>query len=104
MAWGDKARGYDRSTAAALLGVAANASPDDVRAAYRVAVKASHPDTAPVSAIEPSIDELRRARDLLLEPAPDVNEGDESICKSCGGTGRIGVGFGTPCPVCRGNP
>lgn len=67
-----------------------------IRAAFYKAVRAAHPDTGGDGS---SIAKLKEARDLLMRTAePD----DYFSCKLCGGRGRVGIGFGTPCPVCRG--
>ena len=54
----------------AVLGIARNASPDDVRAAYRRAARASHPDLNPgdQTALE-RFKQVQLAYDVLIDPA-----------------------------------
>lgn len=60
-------RPMDRATAAALLGVAPDADPDEVRRAYRVWVRIAHPDAGG----DPEhFARVSQARSVLLEAAP----------------------------------
>lgn len=56
----------DRGEAAVLLGVALDAPPDEVRAAFRRRVWSAHPDAA--SGTVADLDVLTKARDRMLEP------------------------------------
>lgn len=53
------------------------------------------------------MDLLKQARDRLMLAVEKgaherINQLEESSCKACGGSGRIGVGFGRECPTCKG--
>lgn len=53
------------------------------------------------------MDLLKQARDRLMLAIEKgaharINQLEESACKTCGGSGRIGVGFGHECPTCKG--
>lgn len=58
-------RPMDRTTAAALLGVAADADPDEVRRAYRVWARIAHPDAGGDPEHFARVSEARR---VLLQP------------------------------------
>lgn len=63
----------DRTEAAALLRVAHDASPRQVRSAFRKRVRADHPDRKGAQSSDTSNIDFQRlveARDLLLTPAP----------------------------------
>lgn len=53
------------------------------------------------------MDLLKQARDRLMLAIEKgaherINQLENSSCKSCGGSGRIGIGFGRECPICNG--
>lgn len=53
------------------------------------------------------MDLLKQARDRLMLAIDKgaherINQLNDSSCKICGGSGRIGVGFGRECPTCKG--
>ncbi len=91
--------------ARALLGVSATATPDDIKAAFRTAVRAAHPDNGGTGA---DMDALTRAKELLLttmteSPGQNSAANAESACKLCNGVGTVSTGFGSlPCQACRG--
>ncbi len=59
-----------REDAAGVLGVAVDAGPDEVRAAFRARVRSSHPDTAGRRRGR-QVDDLVAARRALLTPDPE---------------------------------
>lgn len=82
---------------AALLGVDISASNDEIRAAFRTRVKER--------GVGADITDLKDARDKSLLPDEldrDVNATPDKTCKLCGGTGRLGIGFGRTCNACQG--
>jgi len=71
-----------------------------IRAAYRRMLMIHHPDTG-TGEVLPA--QLQAARDVLLKAlAEPLNQVQEIACKMCGGSGRVGTGFGAPCASCRG--
>lgn len=81
-----------------------HSSEEAIRAAYKRIVRASHPDTADLTQLNAhnqtaTIGKLQAARDVLLSY---LNQGAETPCKLCGGSGRVGTGFGAPCAACHG--
>lgn len=53
------------------------------------------------------MDAMKQARDRLMLAVEKgaherINQLEESACKMCGGSGRIGSGFGHDCPACKG--
>lgn len=87
-----------------------HATPEAVKAAFAERVKALHPDTAKLrqpgtgeaaaNRAAYTISELKSAREVLLYGL--LNQVQEIACKMCGGSGRVGTGFGAPCASCRG--
>lgn len=93
----------DAHRAAATLGVdlSGRTAPDQVRTAFRVCLRAVHPDTGgEEGAAADRIKQLGTARDTLLAwlaQAPKVE------CKECRGTGYVWGRFAVqPCSRCLG--
>lgn len=87
------------SEANRLLG-GPHGSEEQIRAAFTKAVRGAHPDTAEgYDGTGVEIAQLQAARDTLLA---GLNQGQEIPCKMCGGSGRVGTGFGSTCTACRG--
>jgi DnaJ-class molecular chaperone len=87
------------STDAALLGVCSNATPTEIKVAYREKAMTTHPDKGGDAE---SFAELSAAYDRLLDAATKR----EAHCSECNNTGvvRFGSGFNTAwqaCPRCR---
>lgn len=76
-----------------VLGLAPEASPDEVHAAFRRLARERHPD---VGGSKDAFDELRIARDVALADAYSLP------CGECGGRGKVNVsnGFHTVTRVC----
>lgn len=80
-----------RDEAAAVLGCPVDSSAGDVRKAFAVKVKATHPDLTAKSSDSPFFDSLvtlaglKKARDVLLANAP-------TDCPDCKGTGWVSAG------------
>lgn len=72
-----------------------HSSEDAITAAFRHAARAGA--TGVGAGYE--IGQLQEARDVLVN---GLNQGQEIACKMCGGSGRVGVGFGTKCTACKG--
>lgn len=72
-------------------------SPEVLMAAWREAVKRGAPD---MDALKQTRERVRTAMQRI-NPAP-VNQALDSACAMCGGSGRIGDGFGRVCPSCKG--
>ena len=66
---GRVAQAFDSADHYAVLGIERSATPDDVRAAYRRAARASHPDLNPgdASALE-RFKQVQLAYDVLIDP------------------------------------
>lgn len=80
-------------------------TPEQVKAAYKAAVKASATAEGPGA----GVNKLQDAKAFLLELLPmldkvdaAVNDKTEKVCKMCNGSGRVGLGFGRPCSACQG--
>lgn len=95
--------------AARLLGVTIGDGEATIKAAFRTAVKADHPD-AGGEAVD--MDALKQARDLLLSMAaarfPEGQIADnfnvKKSCIMCKGTGSVPHGFATAtCSACGGS-
>lgn len=78
-----------------------HSSEEAIRSAYAKALREVHPDTAKdeISSAGAQIGRIKLARDILLD---GLNQVQETPCKMCGGSGRVGVGFGVPCTACHG--
>jgi hypothetical protein len=90
-----------REQAAAELGVAEDATRDEIRAAFTARVKEQHPDAGGPGG---DISSLKRARDYLLttEPEKELLK-QELTCPLCGGSGMVPAGFGSAqCASCGG--
>lgn len=113
-----------------LLGIEPTASPEEIRAAFRRAVRRRHPDTAAGRSDDRSLGEVidayrllidpgtrarydasrrgqrgrripvRRARQKRTESAPSTSSSDRFRCPDCGGRGR--TQHLSPCPDCGG--
>lgn len=96
------ARPAPRATAAQLLGVAEDASAEDIKHAFTAKVKEAHPDAGGKGG---DIAALKAARDLLLttEFKKDTLK-EELTCPLCKGTGMVSSGFGAmQCQSCGGS-
>ena len=97
----------------AVLGVDPDASPDQIREAFRALVRDRHPDTAPPGAgLNPAVSEVIEAYRLLMDPAERTRydqgrqpspppQAPAPRCPACGGTG-IQHRFES-CPACGGH-
>lgn len=78
-----------------LLGLVEPYTEDDIRAAFRAAVKALHPDAGGQGG---DMDSIVAARDTLIGA---LTTG--TICAQCGGTGSVRLRVGvTKCTRCKG--
>lgn len=85
----------------ALLGLKAMpAGPDALADAFRAQVKALAGSGADMDDVKQARDRIREAMSRIGDQS--VNLPSESTCLSCGGSGRIGVGFGRVCSTCKG--
>lgn len=83
-----------------LVGSAlAELTDEQVKTAYRVTVKAIHPDVSK-RALNPDMDKVGAARDALL----NRRNVDDFACKTCKGTGTVRYRLGTrACVPCKGS-
>lgn len=99
----------NRAKALELLGLdkaACDLTPDIITKAFRRAVVASHPDTAPAEASQgdsvptrPDMDQLKIARKMLQGDT----EGANNACIQCRGRGSVRHKLGVrPCGACKG--
>lgn len=82
-----------RDQAAKLLGCAVSASADEVRRAFAITARDSHPDSRPSHLLDvpaPDLRDLKLARDVLLTAAGEVRP---ATCPHCRGSGWVQVGF-----------
>lgn len=73
---------------------------EELAAAWTATVKRLHGTGADMDRVKQARNRLR----LIVErdTAHRVNPNRDSTCLSCGGSGRIGIGFGRECPSCKG--
>lgn len=99
--WQQKFAGRTLASDLAALGLSELPAADAaIEQAWRLMVKAKFGSGA-------DMDELKQARDRLLLALSKgaherLNQINDSTCKACAGSGRIGVGFGQECPTCKG--
>lgn len=100
-AWDQQFVGHTLKDDLAMFGLTEMpGSEDELTAAFRTRVKA----LSYMPGVD--MDDVKKARDRLrqtLEHSPQaVNHAEKTACKLCGGSGRIGTGFGQSCPSCKG--
>lgn len=111
-----------------ILGIGRDATPREVRAAFREVVRNRHPDSSSKPGEGPGVSEVIDAYHLLIDPASraryDARDGPRSgfrddqnrighntpphewmtgpafVCHQCSGMGRIRLA--TTCPLCEG--
>lgn len=90
----------NRWDALQVLDLEEGATPEEVRAAFAVMVKASHPDTRGMHVgPQHTMATLQKARNLLLNTTVSQN----NACKLCRGAGIVKSRIGaTRCVACRG--